>query len=224
MAASVSLASLRAVPLLAALPEERLRALGDRAAPRRHPAGRVLRHAGEPATHLLCLLSGRVAATATTAGGRVLRFGEFAAPCALDKVALIDGRGHTATLTAVTPCVVLPVPRAEFLAMAEDVPAVRGHVLRVLAAGARRQQERFAATATLPVVARLAAWLLAEAGADGRVGLPGGQQGVADLLGTTRVTVNRALSRLRREGLVATERGAVRVLAPELLALRAGRP
>jgi DNA-binding FadR family transcriptional regulator len=50
--------------------------------------------------------------------------------------------------------------------------------------------------------------------------------GAGDLLGVTRVTVNRALSRLRRDGLIGpTESGGgngrIRVLAPELLALRA---
>ncbi|MEU9328020.1 helix-turn-helix domain-containing protein [Streptomyces canus] len=43
-------------------------------------------------------------------------------------------------------------------------------------------------------------------------------------MGVTRVTVNRALSRLRRDGIVGpTENGGgrIRVLAPELLALRA---
>ena len=37
----------------------------------------------------------------------------------------------------------------------------------------------------------------------------------------TRVTVNRELSRLRRDGLIAVDGGTVRILAPELLARRA---
>ncbi|MEU0425888.1 helix-turn-helix domain-containing protein [Streptomyces canus] len=61
---------------------------------------------------------------------------------------------------------------------------------------------------------------------DGHVPLPGGQRELADLLGVTRVTVNRALSRLRRDGIVGPmEKGGGRipVLAPELLALRAAQ-
>ncbi|WP_411151543.1 helix-turn-helix domain-containing protein [Streptomyces sp. A30] len=77
--------------------------------------------------------------------------------------------------------------------------------------------------------ARLAAWLL-ERTAAGRpvtatVSLPGGQRELADLLGVTRVTVNRALSRLRRDGLVRwAGDGRLEILAPELLALRAAAP
>ncbi|HYQ62645.1 helix-turn-helix domain-containing protein [Actinophytocola sp.] len=52
-------------------------------------------------------------------------------------------------------------------------------------------------------------------------GRAGAQQGLAEALGLTRVSVNRALGTLADEGLVAVEPGAVVVLAPELLTLRA---
>lgn len=214
------------MPLLASLPEDRLRALWADSLPRRYRAGEVLRSAGDPAEHLLLLLRGRVSATVGTAAGRVVRFGEWTGPCALDKVAVIDGRGHTATLTGITACTVRSLPRTRFEELVDDVPSVRAHVLRLLADHARRQQDRFTDTATLPVQARLATWLLAQAAASpqARVELPGTQQELADLLGTTRVTVNRILSRLRRDGLVEVTRRSVAVLAPELLALRASTP
>jgi CRP-like cAMP-binding protein len=116
------------------------------------------------------------------------------------------------------------VPRERFLALLDDSAAVRAHVFRLLATQARAQQDRLTDTVTLPCEARLAAWLLAEADS-GRVSLPGGQRGLADVLGVTRVTVNRALSRLRRDGLIRQAAGGwIEVLAPELLALRAGHP
>ncbi|MGP3967164.1 Crp/Fnr family transcriptional regulator [Streptomyces sp. 6N223] len=214
----------RAVPLLAALPEERLHSLWTASAPGRYAAGEALRNAGDPATHLLVLLHGRVAATATTPAGRTLRHGEWSGPCALDKIAVIDGHGHTATLTALTPCAVRALPRERFLALVDDVAAVRAHVIHVLAEAARHAQDRFAATAALPAEARLAAWLLAQAATTATVPLPGGtQQALADHLGTTRVTLNRALARLRRDGLIELRGAAIRVLAPELLQLRAAR-
>ncbi|MET8139315.1 Crp/Fnr family transcriptional regulator [Sphaerisporangium sp. NPDC005288] len=212
------------MPLLSGVADDRLRELWNVSVTRRHPAGETLRDTGDPATHLLLLLRGRVAATATARSGRVVRFGEWGGPCALDKVAVIDGRGHTATLTALTPCTVRSLPRDRFLALVDDAPSVRGHVLRVLAAHARHRQEQFATTATLSAEARLAAWLLdraASAGEGGIVTLPGTRQVMADLLGVTRVTVSRALSRLRRDGLIGVHGRTVAILAPELLALRA---
>ena len=183
----------------------------------------MLRNAGDPATHLLLLLHGRVAATVTTSAGRNVRFGDFAAPCALDKVAVIDGRGHTATLTALTACAVRSLPRDLFDALIDSAPAARRHVLRVLADHARHEQERFVATATLSTETRLAAWLLVQAGrtSDSRVTLPGSQESLADLLGVTRVTISRALTRLQRDALIIVGRGRVDIVAPELLSLRA---
>ncbi|MES4907151.1 MULTISPECIES: helix-turn-helix domain-containing protein [unclassified Streptomyces] len=66
--------------------------------------------------------------------------------------------------------------------------------------------------------------VLRQAGAPGpaRVRSPGTQQALADTLGVTRVTVNRALARLRRDGLIRVERDCAHLLAPESLALRAG--
>ncbi|AUH42749.1 Crp/Fnr family transcriptional regulator [Streptomyces sp. CMB-StM0423] len=216
-------AALRDVPLLRGLPPDRLRALWRASVPRRYAAGGVLRAAGDPAGHLLLLLGGRVAATVVSAGGRVVRVGAWAGPCALDKVAVIDDRGHTATYTALTPCTVRSLPRADFLALVDGAAAVRAHVLRTLAAQARDQQTRFTAAATLPAPARLAAWLLAEAARrrSRRVPLPGGQQALADHLGVTRVTLNRALSGLRRDGVVTYAHGEIEITAPETLALRA---
>jgi CRP-like cAMP-binding protein len=95
-------------------------------------------------------------------------------------------------------------------------------VLRVLADHARHEQERFAATATLSTETRLGVWLLEQAGrtSDSRVALPGSQEALADLLGVTRVTISRALSRLQRDGLISVGRGCVDIVAPELLKLR----
>ena len=217
--------SLAKIPLLAMVAADRLRALWARSLPRRYAARQVLRHAGDPATHLLLLLQGRVTASVTTSGGRTVRFGDFAAPCALDKVAVIDGGGHTATLTALTPCVVRSLPRDLFHALIDNAPAARRHVLRVLADHARHEQKRFADAATLSIEARVAAWLLEEAArtSDLNVRLPDSQEMLADLLGVTRVTVTRALTRLRRDGLIAVGHRRVNIIAPELLELRANR-
>jgi CRP/FNR family transcriptional regulator len=215
--------ALRAVPLLAGLPEERLRLLWSESLPRRARTGEVLRAAGTPATHLLLLLRGRVTATASTEAGRRVCYGDWTGPCALDKVAVIDGAGHTATLIADVPCTLRSLRRESFLALVDDVPAVRRHVLRILADQARRGQERWTKAVALPTEARVAAWILEQiaAGPHERAVLPGGQEQLADRLGVTRVTVSRALSRLRRDGLIAMDRRTIRVLAPELLELRA---
>ncbi|NGO72216.1 Crp/Fnr family transcriptional regulator, partial [Streptomyces boncukensis] len=211
---------LRRVPLLAAVPDERLRTLWDVSVGRSAPAGAVLRRAGEPATHLLVLLRGSVAAGQDTGAGRMVRFGEWAGPCALDKTAVFDGSGHSATLTALSDCAVRFVPRAYVLALTDDVPQARRHVLRTLAAQVRAGRAEFTCRSTLSTEARLALWLLEAAGDGGRVPLPT-HQALAERLGVTRVTVSRTLGRLRAQGLLSAGRREATLLAPELLALRA---
>ncbi|GAB3876851.1 hypothetical protein GCM10029964_024700 [Kibdelosporangium lantanae] len=47
--------------------------------------------------------------------------------------------------------------------------------------------------------------------------------GLAEAIGMTRVSVNRALRALADDGIVAVEPGAVRILAPDRLRLRLDR-
>lgn len=214
---------LRAVPLLASLPDGRLRSLWDASLARDYAAGEVVKMAGAPADRLLLLLRGRVSASVVTQDGRVLRLGEWPAPCALDKVAVLDGGGHTATLHAQAPSCVRSVPRGQFLDLVDDAAAVRAHVFAILGDQVRRQHH-MRAIITLPAEARVATWLIdaATTGADpASVALPGSQHALAELLDLSRVTVNRTLNRLQREGLIAVRRRSIAILAPEVLALRA---
>lgn len=213
---------LETVPLFANLDQERLRRLAARSQVRELPAGSVVVVRDEPAVHLIVVEAGTLSAVREGADGRRLRLGEFTAPCAVDKAAVLDGGGHTATWLAATRVRLRFVPAAEVLAIVDDVPAARRHVLTVLSRQIRdgndeRVRGRLADTTT-----RTAAWLVRAAARGGaRVILPGAQQGLAEAVGASRVSVNRALRQLAAEGLVRTEPGAVVIMAPELLARRA---
>ncbi|MCK2240299.1 MULTISPECIES: Crp/Fnr family transcriptional regulator [unclassified Crossiella] len=210
------------VPLFAGTDPARLTELAARGRSRTVEAGETLARHGEPATALIVLRTGTLTATRDTADGRRLRLGEFRAPCAVDKTAVLDGGGHTATWTAATRVQVLLIPAADLLTLLDDVPAARRHVLAHLAAQVRQRQDDLVRTHSADAVARIAAWLLSTADGAARVLLPGAQQGLGEHLGLSRVTVNRALRALAADGLIEVEPGAVRLLAPELLAARAG--
>jgi CRP/FNR family transcriptional regulator, cyclic AMP receptor protein len=78
-------------------------------------------------------------------------------------------------------------------------------------------RRRLAGAATLPAVARVAAWLHAQEPA-GRIVWRGSQEELAWALGLSRVTVNRALGRLAGAGVVAVTRHGVVVQDRERLA------
>jgi CRP/FNR family transcriptional regulator, cyclic AMP receptor protein len=211
-------------PLFDALSDDQLTRLAARSSVSTVDAGTVVALHGQPATRLIVVESGALTATRETRDGRRLRLGEFPAPCAVDKAAVLDGGTHTATWLASVRSDLRLIPAAELLAIIDDVPAVRRHVLSVLARQVREHQDNLAHNHFGDATARTAAWLVRAAGRDGaKVTLPGAQQGLAETIGMTRVSVNRALQTLAREGLVRIEPGAVTVLAPELLVLRANR-
>lgn len=221
-APGAGLARFRAVPVMATLDEPDLRDLWARSVGREHGPGEIIRVQGDPADHLLVLLTGRVAAAHLTRAGRSVALDDLVAPCALDKVAVIDGRGHAATLTAVTRCAVAAVPARRFLAAVEALPEARAHVLRTLAAQSRAQQARLV-LATLPRGRHRVAWWLAEqvrdapAGGRALVRPPGSQARLGELLGLTRVTVNRALKGLEREGVIRATAEGIEVVDVERL-------
>jgi CRP/FNR family transcriptional regulator len=206
------------VPLFASLSPTQLSRLAAVSATREYNADTVVVTRDEPARHLIVAETGGLTAVHETAAGQRRRLGEFTAPCAVDKAAVLDGGGHTATWLTTARSRLRLVPAAEFLALV-DVPAVRAHVFAHLASQLRASQDDVVLTSYADATTRVAAWLVRAAAS--HVLLPGAQQGLAETLGLTRVSVNRALRTLASEGLIRVAPGVVTVLAPELLTLRA---
>lgn len=208
------------VPLLATLPEEHLAHLAAVSKPREVAPGEVVATRGAEARHLIVVEQGTLTAVHDTVAGHRRRLGDFPGPCAVDKAAVLDSGHHTATWLAAVRSRLRLIPAPEFLALI-DVPSVRHHVLTHLARHLNHTQEALTLTSYADATTRVATWLTRARNA--RVLLPGAQQGLAETLGLTRVSVNRALRALSEDGIVRVEPGAVTILAPELLASRAKR-
>lgn len=215
-------AALVGVPLFALVDEASLRQLVRLSSRRSVAVGSIVVVEGQRARHLIVVLNGSLTAVHDTANGRRLRFGDFHAPCAVDKVAVLDDGGHTATWVAATDAQLRLIPRGELLEIIENVAAARQHVLDYLAQQVRQQQQRLIDHRFGDATTRIGAWLIRAAGDGGtRVLLPSSQEGLGEAVGVSRISVNRALMSLARDGLIRTERGAVTILAPALLAARA---
>jgi CRP/FNR family cyclic AMP-dependent transcriptional regulator len=206
------------VPLFAPLPPAALDHLAAVSPLRTVPTDTVVALRGAPARHLVVAETGGLTAVHETASGHRRRLGEFPAPCAVDKAAVLDNAGHTATWITTSTSRLRLIPAPEFLTLV-NVPEVRTHVFTQLASQLRATQADLVLTSFADAPTRVAAWLVHAAAPN--VPLPGAQQGLAETLGLTRVSVNRALRTLTTEGLIRVERSTVRILAPELLTLRA---
>ncbi len=208
------------VPLLATLPRRRVEELARELPARDLTAGEVVARAGQPAHHLVVVETGSLGAVHDTRDGTRVRLSAVTGPCVIDKVATLDGGLHTATWTATTSCRLRLLPADVFRQLIEDAPALRQHVLGYLSGevnGHRRARIRRAASSPL---AQVADWLAEASRTAGEtVHLAGGQQGLGEELGLSRVTVNRALQTLAAVGAVRTRRRVVDVLDAEQLAI-----
>ena len=105
-----SVTELSRVGLLAGLPGETIGTLADRMQREEVPAGTVLVREGDPGDRFYLLLAGIAAVSQSSLGQRsVLRAGEY-----FGEVALAMGIPRTATVTAMTPCVVASCDAATF--------------------------------------------------------------------------------------------------------------
>jgi CRP/FNR family cyclic AMP-dependent transcriptional regulator len=201
--------SLGAIPALRALPAAVLAATADQARAVRFPAGAVIRPAGQPAPGVVLMLSGTVVAAHPMAAGGEVWSERWVGPRILDKPAVLGGGVPSSGLVAVTAVTARLLPADRFIGLLQEHPSVRAHVLGHLAREVTAARDRLAEAVALPASARIAAWLHAQNTGDG-VAWHGSQEHLARLLGLSRVTVNRALARLSRDGAIRrTSRGIV---------------
>ena len=105
-----SVTELQRVGLFAELPGETLSKLADRMLREELASGTVVIREGEPGDRFYVLVSGVATVSQTSIGARsILRAGEF-----FGEVALVMNVPRTATVTAMTPCVVASCDQAAF--------------------------------------------------------------------------------------------------------------
>ena len=214
------------VPLFAELPAATLDRLARESRLRRFPRGQVLCSEGAPGDSLLVLEQGRVKISRYSAGGQEVVLAAVEAPAAFGELALIDGAPRSATITAQTAVVVRVLGRDAVHALIEREPSVAMALLRAVTGMVRATNERLADILSLDVPGRVAKWLLARAETSGTrrpegvvvpLGLSQGE--LAAELGTTRVSVNKALKGFEARGAIALdlERDVVVLRRPEEL-------
>ncbi len=92
------------------------------------PAGEVIFHEGESATTMFLILEGQVKLSI-----RGESMGIESAGGIIGEMALINLALRSATATAVTDCVLVPLDREQFVNMLRETPEFSLHVMAVLA-------------------------------------------------------------------------------------------
>lgn len=208
---------LRRLPLFSRLTDEALEAVERRTVVRAISRDSQLFRRGQPCEGLYVVVEGAVRVYRSNAEGReqVLHVQGPGQPMA--EVPLFDGGPYPASARAEVDSRVLFLPRAEFEWLYRNSPEVADSVIRELGRRLRRMVGLVEKISLRDVPARVAITLLEYAEKAGALGgggfdLPRTQEELASELATTRESVARALSLLRRDGAIAQRGARVEIL------------
>ncbi|MGH8970359.1 MAG: Crp/Fnr family transcriptional regulator [Actinomycetes bacterium] len=191
--------------------------------------GKVLFDEGEPGDRLYVISEGKIKLGRTAPDGRenllaILGQGEM-----FGELSLFDPGPRTATATAVTDATLLELNHDDLDVWLRARPEVAAHLLAALARRLRRTNEAMADLVFSDVPGRVAKALLDLAkrfGVQSEDGLHVThdltQEELAQLVGASRETVNKALADFAGRGFLRLEARAVVILDVERLSRRAG--
>jgi CRP/FNR family cyclic AMP-dependent transcriptional regulator len=216
---------LSSAPLFAALDAEAAAALRHSMAEVDLPKGEVLFTEGEPGDRLYVIADGKIKLGATSADGRET----LLAILGPGDMSLFDPGPRTATATALTDATVLGLGHDDLQPWLTGRPGVGPALLRALARRLRRTNEAMADLVFSDVPGRVAKALLDLANRFGVAGDDGSvyvvhdltQEELAQLVGASRETVNKALADFQNRGWIRLEPRGVYLLDEERLSRRA---
>jgi CRP/FNR family transcriptional regulator len=215
------------VPLFAALEDDAAALVAARLTTRAVTRGHVVFSEGDPGDRLFIVTDGKVKITRAAADGRenllaVLGPGEM-----FGELSLFDPGSRTATATAITDCTLASLDHDDLRPLLLEQPAVAVQLLRALAQRLRRTNEAMGDLVFSDVPGRVAKALLDLADRFGtsedgglRVHHDLTQEELAQLVGASRETVNKALSEFANRGWLRIEGRTVLLLEPDRLSRR----
>jgi CRP/FNR family cyclic AMP-dependent transcriptional regulator len=194
---------LRRVPLFEGLEEESIRALAEHSRRRKFRGGEALFHEGDPGQTLYLIAGGHVNIQTSASDGQTVHVAYRGPGEHFGEMALIDGKPRMADAVTAESCDLIMLDRIEFIACLERSPKIALSVMASLAERLRQAAQSLRGRQGLDVNGRLSAMLL-QLVRENSSPVPGGrrietkmtQQEMADRIGATRETVNRALSSL----------------------------
>ena len=194
---------------------------------RRYRRGARIIVEGDRSDRVFVVLEGRVKVTNDTPEGREIVLSVLGPGNLVGEFEALDGTDdpRTASNVALEPVECRMIPAVEFLAFLEACPRRPMAVLQEIVHRLRAADRRRSAATSLDTGHRLAAFLLEmhddhrRTGSEGTaIDVPLTQEELASLIAASRDSVVRALSWLRRQGLVTTERR--RIVVRDLAGLR----
>ena len=188
------------------------------------PTGTRLFGEEDPGTGVIVVCTGQVKLSCTSKEGKTLILRIAMPGDVLGLSAAISGSSHEVTATTIEPTQIKTIPRSDFLAFIEKHGEASLHSAKVLSGeyqAAFVDARRLALSAS--VSARLASVMLewGRAASCGKLELKFNMhlthEELANMIGSSRETVTRALNRFKKEKLIEIRGVSVLILSPEKL-------
>jgi CRP/FNR family transcriptional regulator/CRP/FNR family cyclic AMP-dependent transcriptional regulator len=205
-----ALESLRAIPLFSSVKDEDLERIADLLIERRFPKHKTIVEEGLPGDYMYVICEGRVQVSKLSDDGRekILEFFEKGA--FFGEMSLLDDAPRSASVRALTDTRILALSRTDFLAVMRRTPDVAMAVVQELTRRLRDTGEQASSLSfqrvkerTQGLLQRLARNECGRAGH--RITPVLTHQQIADMIGTSRETVTRALKGLKQQGWLSQE-------------------
>ena len=210
--------------LLRTLPPDQQRALLSEARRRRFGRREVIFHEGDVGDSVHIVTKGHVGIRVTTPLGDVVTLRVLGPDEFFGELALLDSAPRSATAFAIDPVETLTIRSDSFTALRSQQPAQDALAI-ALAAEVRRLAAALLEALHVPIDKRLWRQVLSLGDLFGRAGgqrsIPLTQEELAQLIGTTRPTVNRLLRDAEAAGAIAIHRGAIDVVDEDWVRRRA---
>lgn len=204
---------LRRIPFLANLTQANLKRIYEIARVRDLTAGEPIFSKSEPADGMFIVISGRVKIFTRSSSRKRKTFAYLNRGDFFGEMALVDDLPRSASAEATAPSRLLLIRKADFRKVLMSDPRLTFYLLQTACARLRRANEEIEGLLFRNILGRVSK-ALTDLSRDGEK-FRGGvllndrftQQELADLVGTTREPLTRALSALRRAELVDVRHG-----------------
>lgn len=220
---------LTGLPLFASLDGESAESLRAAMNTEHVRRGQVLFREDDEGDRLYVVLDGKVKIYRRSVDGRENMLAVLGAGDMFGELSLFDPRPRTASAAAVTDATLLSLAHDDLRPWLTERPGVAAHLLRALAQRLRRTNDAMADLVFSDVPGRVAKVLLDFAERFGSPTEEGvqvthdlTQEELAQLVGASRETVNKALSDFAGRGWIRVQGRTVMVLDAERLSRRAG--
>lgn len=220
--------ALMQAPLFSALDAEAAAALRASMTEKRVPRSGIIFSEGEAGDRMYVVLDGKVKLGQTSPDGRESLLAVLGPGEVFGELSLFDPGPRTATATAVTDTVVVGLGHGDLRPWLTGRPEVAEALLQALAQRLRRTNEALADLVFSDVPGRVAKQLLDLADKFGEPGPEGvlvhhdlTQEELAQLVGASRETVNKALADFTQRGWIEVDQRQVLLMDMERLARRA---